>query len=386
MRQLEGSTGRHRGGMIAVALGTGTLLFAFGWASGQEPEQSDYDQARAETGVEGSYGYVRVVDGSGTLVQAGTLDRVQIQPNEPILVGDELFLGGSSRAELLLADRSLVRIGDRAELGFRALAYSPDRDDPATILDLHRGTLQLVVPDDLAAQDYPSVFTPEAEIRVLDSGSYLVTVEDGRRTEVVVRDGRAEVRTDQDAADVRAGEAVVADSRTARLRFAAAPGLDGLERWGRDLAYGDGGEYQRYVDDDLHYAASSLYGHGSWVHVGASWAWRPYVSHGWLPYHHGRWRYSPTGLIWVSYEPWGWVPYHYGYWDFTPGYGWVWFPGRRFAPAHVYWYWGPHYAGWVPVGYYWRHYGHHYGRRFGFHVGVYGTIGGGFGPFRHWVF
>ena len=36
-------------------------------------------------------------------------------------------------------------------------------------------------------------------------------------------------------------------------------------------------------------------------------------------------------------------------WDYTPGWGWAWYPGRTFAPAWVYWYWGPSYVGWVPA-------------------------------------
>ena len=34
-------------------------------------------------------------------------------------------------------------LGDEAELGFRALAYSGDTNDPTSLLDLTRGTLQL---------------------------------------------------------------------------------------------------------------------------------------------------------------------------------------------------------------------------------------------------
>src|SRR5207253_5554393 len=57
-------------------------------------------------------------------------------------------------------------------------------------------------------------------------------------------------------------------------------------------------------------------------------------------------------LTWVSYEPWGWVPYHYGRWALDPGYGWVWLPGTGYAPAWVYWMYGPSSIGWAPMGYY----------------------------------
>jgi hypothetical protein len=67
----------------------------------------------------------------------------------------------------------------------------------------------------------------------------------------------------------------------------------------------------------------------------------------------------------------------------SPGYGWVWRPGYRFAPAWVYWYWGPSYVAWVPVGYYSSYYGH-YGR--GFRFGIHGWSGGSWSYFADWTF
>jgi len=112
------------------------------------------------------------------------------------------------------------------------------------------------------------------------------------------------------------------------------------------------------------------------------------VSVGWAPYRYGRWRYTPSGLFWVSYEPWGWTPYHYGYWNHHSTFGWVWYPGHRFAGAHVYWFWGNGYAGWIPSGYYTSYYGHHYGSSFGYPIGVYGYLGGDgwYRRNRYWTF
>ena len=129
---------------------------------------------------------------------------------------------------------------------------------------------------------------------------------------------------------------------------------------------------------------ASLGDYGNWVEVDSSWAWRPAVATDWRPYWRGRWASTPAGLSWVSEEPWGWVPYHYGTWDYAPGYGWVWFPGSRFATAWVYWYWGPSYVAWVPVGYYTRHYYPTY--RSGFRSGVYGWAGGDWNAYADWVF
>ncbi|MFV1987323.1 MAG: DUF6600 domain-containing protein [Gemmatimonadota bacterium] len=374
----------------------GLVLAAGVWLGGAEalsaqepPTPSEYDQAGPGADLEGTYGYVRTLDGSGTLIPSGG-ERIQLRTNEPVLVGDRLFVSGDSRAEIVLADRNLVRLGDGADLGFRALAYSADAKDPATVLTLRRGTVQFVVVKDQLGQAPPSIETPNSNIRFVESGLYLVVVDDDERTEVVVREGRAEVRTDSDAAEVRQGETLsVKGSRTATMQFAAAPSLDDLEAWGDGLGDYSAGQYAEYVDSDLQYSTSALEGNGSWVSVGTSWAWRPYVSAGWAPYRNGRWRYAPTGWIWVSYDPWGWAPQHYGYWNYASSYGWLWYPGRRFAGAHVYFYWGNGgYAGWAPTGYYWPYYRPRYGSSYGYYNGVYGWVNGSswYSRNRYWTF
>ncbi|MXX67783.1 MAG: hypothetical protein F4Y74_02355 [Gemmatimonadales bacterium] len=385
MRFAKTMWGRRRAWAVGVAWG---VSFAALPVSAQEAGTPiDYDAAIAQSGIDGSYGYLSALEGSATLIQGDTRERIQLSVNEPVLVGDRIFVSDESRIEILLADGNLVRIGDRAELVFRALANSADSSDPASILELARGSLQLVVAANPPEAEGPSVITPNATIRPQGAGAFLILVDDRGRSEIVVREGVAEVTTQSELAEVRPGESLfVEGAQGDRLRFAAAPGLQQLEAWGRGLADQADGEYAAHVDPDLHYAASSLGGHGSWVQVDAGVAWRPRVSTGWAPYRHGRWRNTPSGMFWVSYEPWGWVPYHYGYWDLDPNWGWIWFPGRRFAVAHVYWYWGPSYAGWIPSGYYWRHYRNYYGSSWGFHFGVYGHIGGGFGRYRHWTF
>jgi len=208
----------------------------------------DYDQAGAGSDLTGTYGYVRSLDGSATLIQSDG-ERVEVDANEPVLVGDRLFVTGGSRAEILLADRNIVRLGDRADLGFRALAHSADATDPATVVDLSRGTAQVVVVEDQLADDFPTVITPNASIRLREPGAYLIVVDDDEATEVVVREGRAEVRTEDDGAEVRAGESLSVDGRRgASLAFETAPSIDRLERWGNGLADYDDDENDDYVD------------------------------------------------------------------------------------------------------------------------------------------
>ena len=79
--------------------------------------------------------------------------------------------------------------------------------------------------------------------------------------------------------------------------------------------------------------------------------WRPtHVSSGWQPYVDGRWVWTRAGWAWASDEPFGWAVYHYGRWAWSPAMGWMWVPGRIWAPAWVSWRWNDGYAAWCPLG------------------------------------
>jgi hypothetical protein len=79
--------------------------------------------------------------------------------------------------------------------------------------------------------------------------------------------------------------------------------------------------------------------------------WRPtHVDSDWRPYQYGRWEWTTVGWAWVSEEPFGWAVYHYGRWAYVGSWGWMWIPGRVWAPAWVAWRWGNGYAGWCPLG------------------------------------
>ncbi len=340
--------------------------------------------AAAETG---SYGYVRVVEGSATLMQAGTDERASAEINQPVLAGDRLWVPDRSRVELVLADRNIVRVDGGSELILERLAASPDSDDRATVLRLLEGNLQLVVTQDSLGDELPRIETPNATVYPQNFGVYRVTADRDGWSEVVVRRGTAEVVTDEGTSRLRADEEAVIDGdRLAEADVREAGSFDSLERWARQLDDDYASADLSNVDDNLRYSAAPLARHGSWVYVDGSPYWRPRVAAGWRPYWQGRWVYTPSGLTWISSEPWGWVPYHYGSWDYLPAYGWAWQPGHVWSPAWVYWYWGPSYVGWCPTAYYTRFYGPRFGAGFGFRFGVYGWAGGHRSHFNHWSF
>jgi hypothetical protein len=335
----------------------------------------------------GSYGYLRVVDGPATLIQGGSGTREEAEINQPLLAGDRLLVPSGSRLEAVLSDGNLLRIDGGSDVGLLSLAGSPDGDDPSTRIDLAEGTVQLVVFDDALGAELPRIDTPNATFYVQHPGTYRLSSDQEGWSSFLVREGGGEVITERGAVTVRADEeAEIEGERFPRTSVRAASGRDSLERWADRLDQ----EAERYASNndlgDLSYQGSSLGRYGSWLTVGHRRVWRPTVDGGWHPYWHGRWASTPAGLTWVSYEPWGWVPYHYGSWDYAPGYGWVWEPGYVWSPAWVYWYWGPRYVSWCPVGYYTRYYGDH---GWGFRGGVYGWAGGGGGGwdgFGDWTF
>ncbi len=338
--------------------------------------------AQADHQIDEPYGYLRVVDGSIELLDSRYADSGEATVNQPMLVGDRYRLARTAHAELVLANGDLLRLGGSTDLAVLSLADSSDRASGETHFRLLDGEVQVVILE--RSEDAPArVQTHNANVYFHRAGAYVVRVGGEDWTEVVVREGYAEVETERGSLVVRDGEqAILEGERFPRSSVEVAGTFSPVERWGERLSEEAEQWAEADVDSGLGYAASSLADHGTWLEIGNRRAWRPRARVGWQPYNDGYWYTTPSGLTWVSYEPWGWVPYHYGTWDYVSGWGWVWYPGQRYAPAWVYWYWTPSYVGWCPTGWYDRHYG------FGGHAsfGVYGWADGDWRHYQHWSF
>jgi len=94
-----------------------------------------------------------------------------------------------------------------------------------------------------------------------------------------------------------------------------------------------------------------LNGRGAWVWTDElGWAWMPSDrEEDWQPYQNGQWYLTDAGWAFESHEDYGPIVYHYGRWVSLAGYGWVWVPGRRWAPAWVSWRVSDGYVGWCPM-------------------------------------
>jgi FecR protein len=370
-------------------------------------------------GPGGSYGYLRVVEGTVLLGHAGgaagdtatgsspdgggdgwspggsdaapgapaTAGGAQpAQANQPVLTGDTLTVAPRARVEIVLADHNIVRLDGGTQVTLARLANSADQPAPSTELRLGAGNLQLIVTDASVGQEMPTVLTPNAGVYIQATGAYRVTTDRGDLSEVTVRQGTAQVVSDGGDTTLRDGQLATIDARNPAAGARQAGGLDALERWGGDVA-GNAGDTRTaaasYVDPSLGYEAGSLDHYGHWLNVDDREYWQPNetTDSGWTPYWEGQWDATPAGMTWVSNEPWGWVPYHYGSWEYLPNNGWAWCPGSVFSPAWVYWYWGPSYAGWCPIGLYTGFYSHLFPA---FRFGAYGWAGGSLGLFAHW--
>jgi FecR protein len=311
------------------------------------------------------YSYLSYVGSDVSLVTKGDDDSAA-RVNAPVMAGDQIATGSSSRAEAILADGNIVRVDSRTELRFDRLARTYESDDERDLLYLSRGAAFVEVRDLATRETAFRLDTDDATL--LASGRAVFRVDAGRRgTEVYVASGRVELNGKGGRALLRAGDyAWVSASEDLEIDQSDPP-RDRFTRFveeRRDRRPSSAAP--RYVPPDYaaDYETGGLDDYGSWVYVPAydQYCWRPSVLSDWRPYTAGTWRWTPGGLTWVSYEPWGWLPYHYGTWTFDPEFGWIWLPGSFYSPAWVYWNYTDDYVGWCPIGYY-GHYGPAYGAR-----------------------
>ena len=330
--------------------------------------------------------YFRTLEGTAQLT-SNDGSRAEAEANYPILVGDRLLLGDDGRADVLLADGSQLTVDGGSELVFEDLAYSAEGAAKGNVLRLLRGRIALDSHGYWSGDlDMPIVDAENARIYLQKNGAYLITASGEGHTEVTVRSGFAEIVDQRGSSVVRTGESVeIVGTDSPRAEVLAARPETGLEAWAQEQE----ARHNRGSDPSLAEPVEStatLAEHGEWVDTDDRRAWRPYVTgNNWRPYYNGRWAYTPRGLYWVSGDPWSPVTYHYGAWEYDLHHGWLWYPASVWAPAHVYWYWGPSYTGWMPIGYYSRYYRPYY-PGFGLHWGAYGWVGGSWNPFYNWNF
>ena len=276
--------------------------------------------------------------------------------------GDQICTGSDGRVEIQTDQGGAVRLGGDSFSEFSSLSA------PGTRISLMSGTAtfrlgsrrQETANSESGAEAKNSairleISTPVVAITIRTDGIFRVNVRDDGKTELMVREGQAEVyRQDIGNIIVTGGRMFAIDGADSQL-FAvlAVPDSDEWDRWNqrRDA------EMEREVAPAAGYSGESLPAtlpgftdldrYGQWQNIAEyGRVWTPSgVGGSWAPYRLGYWRwYAAYGWTWVSHEPWGWLPYHYGRWTWHRE-RWYWVPiggtvvlGRP-APS---WRWSPH--------------------------------------------
>jgi hypothetical protein len=294
-------------------------------------------------------------DDGGTTLRSGEDGRESdVRVNLPLFPGDEVLTSRRGRSEIRLSDGNILALDRATAIRFKTIANGYDSDANDTIAELRFGHV-VVQRVDGSREDF-RLDSDNASYVAIGNALYAIETDGRGKDRITVFDGTVEVRTPARTTTLRGGdEAHVDDSGLYGVVSVSRASSDDFERWSLTRAERYARRDGRYLDDSLAYAESDLSDNGTWVYVDTygGWCWRPRVAAGWRPYYSGHWARSITNcLTWVSYEPWGWVPYHYGRWSYEANYGWVWLPGSGYAPAWVYWIYGPQYIGWAPAGWY----------------------------------
>jgi ferric-dicitrate binding protein FerR (iron transport regulator) len=343
----------------------------------QYPEANPYPQTNqqagpppqadgAQTSDSAAPGVARLsfVSGDVSTQTGDSTDWAAATQNTPVSVNDRVATANNGRAEIQLDAANDLRMSASAT---------------AKIASLDRTNIQVQVGQGLVtysvlrgSEANSEIDTPNASIHPNGPGEYRILVNSDAETQVVVRQGSADVSTPQGSANVAAGQMItIAGTDNPQYKTEAAPGKDEWDSWNdtRDKRIQNASSWGK---TDRYYTGSEdLDANGTWTEVpDYGQVWVPSQQDpNWAPYRDGRWVYQPYyGWTWVSYEPWGWAPYHYGRWMVYGG-GWAWWPGPVYGSPGYYPVWAPAYVSFFGFG----------GGGFGFGFGF--GFGGGFGRY-----
>src|SRR5215472_3180959 len=316
------------------------------------------DQSQRGEGPAPDVARISLVKGDVSQQRGDTGDWTATTVNAPVMQGDQVATGDNARTEIQLDSGNLVRLAGHSQV---------------KLADLSRSRIQIQVAQGYA--NYSMFRTGEADVEIdtpnvavhpVKAGRYRVQVMSDEETDVIVREGEAEITTQQGSTRVKEGELItIRGCDNPEYRVDSAPVRDDWDQWNRDRDNVINNSQSVSRTNRYYTGVNDLDGNGRWVYVpGYGNVWQPYQQANWAPYQAGRWVWEPYyGWTWVSYEPWGWAPYHYGRWFFYSG-SWCWWPGPVYvsyrpvwSPAFVFFVgFGAHAGfgfgsiGWFPVG------------------------------------
>ena len=332
-----------KGNLAAILLAVTSFISVIPVIQAQEYQQtpappSSSPALQPEPGV----AHISLIHGEVSMLRGDSGDWASTTLNTPLVRGDQVATGDKSRTEIQLDYANVVRLSSRSQI---------------RIADLTRTRIQLQLSQGYAnfttfkgTEADAEIDTPNVAVRPLKHGRYRIQVNSDAETDVIVREGEAEITTPQGSTTLKEGhQMTIRGLDNPEYRVVDAPGTDDWDRWNKDRD-----KWTREADgwrrtNQYYTGVNDLDTHGHWDYVpDYGWVWAPYQTVGWAPYQYGRWVWEPYfGWTWVSYEPWGWAPYHYGRWFIHAGF-WYWWPG----PVHVHYrpLWAPAYVAFIGFG------------------------------------
>ena len=277
--------------------------------------------------------------------------------NTPLSEGDKISTGQKGRAEVQLDFADVLRLADNSQ---------------ASIATLERTRIQIQLGEGLAYfsmlkghEADVEIDTPNVSVHPIGKdGAYRIYVNPGGQTEVIVRNGEAEISTPQGSTRVKKGDLITVQGTVndAQFKITSAPGKDDWDAFNQDRDRIIQGADAWHHTNRYYTGSEDLDAYGTWSEVpDVGRVWIPQQGPDWAPYRDGSWVWEPYwGWTWVGGEPWGWAPYHYGRWFVTGG-RWGWWPGPVavgyypvWSPAYVSFFgYGPGFGvgfGWFPCG------------------------------------
>ncbi len=308
-----------------------TLMSALPASAEQAPDKNGPGVAR-----------VSILQGSAVVQRGDSNQQVAAVINAPLLPGDYISTGATTRAEVQFDGGSAVRLGGNVQ------ARITDNDPNNRRMQLADGTIVV----GLVHQAGPfQVDTPSVSVRAQTAGDYRISIGKDGSTWVTARRGTADVISPQQTYTLESGRTLVARGSASNptIAYTSEVGYDSFDDFNakRDQTMVAALNANSNLNPGIA-GYDNLNQYGQWQDVaGYGQVWVPNEPSGWAPYRNGNWTWEGGyGWTWVGSEPWGWAPYHYGNWIYANGVGWGWYPPSYSAsPA-----WSPALVGFFGFG------------------------------------
>jgi hypothetical protein len=267
---------------------------------------------------------VSLVDGSAVVQRGGSRVQTIAVRNAPMLPGDYISTGKTSRAELQFDGYTAVRLGGNIQA--RIVSNDPNNRE----VQLADGTIEIGMVRDAGAMQ---IDTPSVTVRAQNAGDTRISIAADGSTWITARRGGVDVVTPQRTYTLGSGTTLSARGSVSNPSITESPevAFDSFDAFNaeRDTAMVAALNASPRLSPNLA-GYENLSDYGRWEAVaGYGQSWVPNEPAGWVPYRNGSWSWEGGyGWTWIGSEPWGWTPYHYGNWYYCDcgSSGWAWMP------------------------------------------------------------